>query len=465
MLVGGGLLTLLMVYILAGGGQARRPKVDGAAGVAVFFPDRRDWDDFRDGARAVAERTGAGVIGDEPGAISLRGKTSGRTVRFTWHGDGGLIETRDEVRRLAEGPSPPLAIVGSSNTVLTVALAEALRDASKAGGPGMGPILLVPWATSVSVEAPGLGPGAVPLLGIYPGRTFRFCADNQRLADLAVSCLGATEPKGLPRRAFLVVDRSDSFSNDLADCFARAIAAAAPKAEVDMYDLRVLDAEAVGPHRQDDGFGPSERGLAGRLWRAALEVPGREMAWIVLPLQEEPTLRMLKALRGEVWWDLGKGEEAGPLRVLCGDGLGRDTLRDLAATHDLPFPVWGVSSSSNPETTAPARDGSVVGASSGQVPAEIVAALLHCLDGAGADAATPEGLRAALAKLDLKTGDPAALGRPLAFAPNGERADADLGRVLEVRPGRAAISVFARGPKGDWSESELAAPGAIAAGP
>ena len=363
---------------------------------------------------------------------------------------------------MAEGTAPPLAIVGSSNTVLTVALAEALRDASQSSGKP-GPVLLVPWATSVSVEATGNGPATVPLLSIYPGRTFRFCADNQRLADLAVECLASREPKGLPRRAFLVVERADSFSKDLADCFTRAISAVAPRAEVDTYDLRVEGAERVGPRGADDDFGPAERGLAGRLWRAALEVPGREMAWIVLPLQEEPSLRMLKALRGEVWWDLGKGEEAGPLRVLCGDGLGRDTLQDLAATHDLPFPVWGVSSSSNPEADAPAHPGSVIGASSGQVPAEIVAALLHCLDAKDDGTPSPEGLRNALAAIDLKAGDLSALGRPLGFAPSGERKAADLGRVLEVRPGRAAISVFAKGPKGAWTESELAAPGAIAA--
>jgi len=469
LLAGGGMLAFLMVYILVWEGRSARPGADGAAGVAVFFPDRRDWEDFREGVRAAAGRGRARVVRDDADVITLRGSRSGRLVRFTWHGVGGLIETREEVRLLADAPGAPVAIIGSSNTVLTVALAEALRDSAAAAGAvagKSGPVLLVPWATSVSVDA-GPGPGMVPLLGIYPGRTFRFCADNQRLADLAVGCLAAREPKKLPKRAFLVVDRADSFSVDLADCFARAIAADAPQAGVDTYDLR--SEEAAGPRRPYDGFGPPERQLAGRLWRATLEVPGLEMAWIVLPLQEEPTLRMLKALRGEVWWDLGQGADAGRLRVICGDGLGRDTLQDLAAPHDLPFPVWGVSSSSGPLPTAPApgpgapRPGSVVGSSSRQVPAEIASALLHCLDVSGAE--TPEGLRKALASIDLKANDPAALGRPLAFAPSGERRSEDLGRVLEVHPGRAAMSVFTRGSKGDWTESEVPAPGTVAASP
>ncbi len=472
LLVGGGMLALLMVYILVWEGRSVLPRADGAAGVAVFFPDRRDWEDFREGARAAAGRGAAKVVRDDADAITLQGSRSGKLVRFTWHGVGGLIETREEVRRLADAPEAPLAIIGSSNTVLTAALAEALRDSAEAAGSGKaGPVLLVPWATSVSVDAPGLGPGTVPLLGIYPGRTFRFCADNQRLADLAVECLAAREPRKLPRRAILVVDRADSFSKDLADCFARAISAAAPKAGVDTYDLQ--SEEAVGPRRPDDGFGPSEQQLARRLWRATLEVPGHEMAWIVLPLQEEPTLRMLKALRGEVWWDVGKGEEASPLHVICGDGLGRDTMQDLAATHNLPFPVWGVSSSSGPAPSGPGapKPGSVVGSSSRQVPGEIASALLHCLDvpgagaGAGAGASTPEGLRVALAALDLKADDPAALGRPLAFAPSGQRRSEDLGRVLEVQPGRAALSVFTRGPKGEWTESQMPAPGTVAASP
>lgn len=465
LLLGGGLLALSMVYILAWEGRDRRPRADDAAGVAVFFPDRRDWEDFRAGVRDVAARAGAEVVRDDPDAMTLRGKKAGRLVRFTWHGAGGLIDTREAVRRMADSASPPVAVVGSSNSVLTVALAEALRDAAEGSG-RPGPVLLVPWATAVSVEAPGMGPGTVPLLSIYPGRTFRFCADNQRLASLAVQCLAASEPKGLPRRACLVVDRADSFSKDLADCFARAISAAAPHAEVDSYDLRTEDGSMVGPRRPDDGFGPSERRLAGRLWRAALEVPGREMVWIVLPLQEEPTLRMLKALRSEVWWDVGKGEEAPPLRVLCGDGLGRDTLQDLAATHDLPFPVWGVSSSSDPEgseSEGASRQGSVVGASSRQVPAEIASALLRCLDAPGD--ATPEGLRSAMAALDLKAGDPAALGRPLAFTPSGERRADDLGRVLEASPGQASLSIFTRGPAGDWTRAELPATVAIAPPP
>src|SRR5205807_4869428 len=95
---------------------------------------------------------------------------------------------------------------------------------------------------------------------------------------------------------------------------------------------------------------PAERRLAGAIWRAALAGPGQGMAWIVLPLQEEPALRLLVALRSEVWYAFGQGE-AESLRVLCGDAVDRDALAELAATRDLPFPVWGVSSDSVPSRT------------------------------------------------------------------------------------------------------------------
>ena len=460
-LAGGLLLAGLMAYILAWGGHTtRRVTADDAAGVAVFFPDREDWDDFRDGARAVAARGLAKIVADGDDALILETPRAKRRVRFVWHGVGGLIETREEVRHLAESGGPPLAVVGSANTVLTAALADALRASAAATG-RRGPVLLIPWATSIAVDSPGGGAGTVPLLGTYPGRTFRFCANNRRLADLVVNCVSAREPRNRPGRILVVVDRDDRFSKDLADGFTRAIAKTAPRAELQTFDLRGGASGDTSVNRPEEVFGLAERRLAERLWRAVLEVPGHQTAWVVLPLQEEPTLRMIKALRGQVWYGLGLGGEAGPLRVLCGDGLRRETLRDLAATHDLPFPVWAVSNASTADPAASA----VAGLGTRQIPAEIVSALVRCLDASGDRTATPDGLRDAMAALDLKAGDPAALGRPLAFAPSGERRDGELGRVLEIEPGRPDVSGFEPRPEGRWVEFEPTRPGPVAAQP
>lgn len=457
---GGVALAALMVYVLAWGRgrPATHPAPDDAAVAAVFFPDRADWDDFRAGARAIVDRGLAKSVADGEDALTLEAPRSRRRLRFAWHGVGGVIETREEVRRLVEGPAPPVAVVGSANSVLTAALADALRAAAEAGG-RPGPVLLVPWASAILVDDPRGGARPVPLLGIDPGRTFRFCANNDRLADLVVGCLSAQKPREPPGRAFLVVDRDDSFSTDLADAFARSIARAVPGAEVARFEL-AGGGGGVGPRRPDERFGPAERSLAGRLWQAALDVPGGRAAWVALPLQEEPTRRMIEALRGQGWY-AAMGGEARLLRVLCGDGLRRETLQALAATHDLPFQVWAASSVSADEASPGAA-----GLGARQVPAEIVSALVRCLDSAADRAAAdPDGLRAALAALDLAAGDPAALGRPLAFDRAGERRGGTLGGVLEIEPGHAALARFTPQASGRWVEAELPRPGASAAPP
>ena len=460
-LVGGVLLVALMAYILAWGrgGPAAHPAPDDAAVAAVFFPDRADWDDFRAGARAVVGRGLARAVEEGDDALTLEAPRSGRRLRFAWHGVGGVIETREEVRKRVEGPAPPIAVIGSANSVLTAALADALRASAGPGG-RPGPVLLVPWASAILVDDPKGGAGSVPLLGIYPGRTFRFCANNDRLAGLVVGCLSAREPGTPPGRASLVVDRDDSFSKDLADAFARAIARAAPGAEVGRFELGGGPVEA-GPRRPDEGFGPAERALADRIWREALGVAAGRAAWVVLPLQEEPTVRMIKALRRQGYYVMMGGEAR--LRVLCGDGLRRETLQDLAVTHDLPFPVWAASSASAGDARPGAPTASGPGAV--QVPAEIVSALVRCLDSAEPGAATPDGLRAALAALDLKADDRAAMGRPLAFDPSGERRDAALGRVLKIEPGRDELNEFTPEPGGRWAEAAGPRPGAVAAQP
>ena len=147
------------------------------------------------------------------------------------------------------------------------------------------------------------------------------------------------------------------------------------------------------------------------------------------------------------------------LRVLCGDGLRRETLQALAATHDLSFPVWAASSISADDAPAGAA-----GLGARQVPAEIVSALVRCLDTADR-AAAPDGLRAALAALDLAADDPAALGRPLAFDRSGERHGGGLGRVLVIEPGRDTLTRYTPRAAGGWAEAELPRPGAVAAPP
>ncbi len=323
---------------------------------------------------------------------------------------------------------------------MTEDLAEALRAATADRDDG-GPVLLVPWATAVQADQRGPGGDLPPLLDLYPGRTFRFCPNNQRQADLIVRCLAERDPRSLPKRVVLVVDPSDPYSVDLAACFRRAIGRVAPRAEI------VEQPDAILSPGLAESPGLPEHRWAEEVWKTAQgEGPThRRPTWVVLPLQGEPTRRMLAALRASA--PAGMTAEDTPLRVVCGDGIGMNTLRDFAATGG-GLSVWCVSSESLPE---PNGQGIV---QDGQVPAEIVSALALALDRTDG----PQTLRATLDKLRLSARHPSAIGRSLAFDPGGERQGEDLGHVLMLRPDRNDVSAFARNPDASWSGPVLIPP-------
>ena len=421
-----GALTLIgwMGYALTyngrGDGSSSGRGGNGVIEVAVFLPERSDWEDFRLGVAACLGRGLVRDVEETPGAVSFRTLDEGRVVRLNWRGGGGVGATRTRVRELVEGANPPLAIVGSNNTVLTAALAESLRGALPEGPDG--PALLVPWATSVAVERPG---GAMsPMLGIYPGRSFRFCPNNRQEAELVASVVA--EHAGAPSRVVMVVDGGDPYSRDLAEGFEDALAAFAPDAEV----LRsVLDLSGPVPNALEDRPGALEIAEADRIWRVAAEAPEGGPVWALLPLQGSPARRLIRAL-------VDRSGPIGPrllgrLHVLCGDGIGRETLEALVGRCTLP--VWCVSSG-----TAPRTDGSPAEADP-QIPSEIVAALARIFDRPAGSSAAPAAL---LSKLDLAADAPGAFGRSLAFAPDGERRGPDLGHVLAIRPGLDDVLAF-----------------------
>jgi hypothetical protein len=305
-------------------------------------------------------------------------------------------------------------------------------------------VLLVPWATSVLAERPEPGEGPVALLDIHPGRTFRFCPNNQFQADLLVSCLAAHEDGARPRRIVLVVDRHDPYSVDLGAAFYRAAQKVAPDAEI------VERADSLGLPVAVDPFalpGPAEEALAESIWKEAERGPSGRTTWVMLPLQEDPALRILNALRRHARRLPGPGQ--GPLRVVCGDGLGFTALTRLAGR--CPFPLWSSSSASVPAAAQAVGQGL---SPDTQVPAEIVAALVLCLDLPRDRPLTADALRDALASLKILADDRASMGRSLAFRRSGDREGDDLGHVLMIRPDRPGVFALARGPGGRWSEPE-----------
>lgn len=444
---GGILLAALMAYTLLVEDPSTAPTAppirrEAEAEVALFFPERGEWNDFRRGLTANLRLGLAEPLDGDDTTLRLLTPVHRRPVRFTWYSAGGQLGTREALRKACERPDPPIAVVGSSNTVLTVALAEQLR-ASTAANPAQAPLLLIPWATSVLVERPEPGAGPVALLDIHPGRTFRFCPNNQQVADLVVDCLAHHDAPALPGRAVLVVDRRDPYSADLADSFQRAIGRVAPRVQI-VERPDVVDAQGLL-----EPIGPAEQDLADSIWKEAIADPDGQPTWVVLPLQSEPIRRLLAALRARARYAPGAPGD-GPIRVVCGDAIGVETLREQAGNG--AFPVWCVSSAS-----AWADRLRQLGADEDtHVPAEIVSAVVRSLDTPADQPASAESLREALASLDLEAGEPGAFGRSLAFSPSGERRGGDLGLVLAAHPGSPDVLAIAPGPGGTW-----AAPGVV----
>ncbi|MEJ7640053.1 MAG: hypothetical protein WKF75_19330 [Singulisphaera sp.] len=195
---------------------------------------------------------------------------------------------------------------------------------------------------------------------------------------------------------------------------------------------------------------PAELELAGKIWGHASAPPGDQTTWVVLPVQGDPARRMIAALRSRAPFNLGPGD--GPLRVVVGDGIGLKSLSDMVGT--LSFPVFCVSSASLPDPSGVAGG---VPADGAQIPAEIVSALVHCLDASRVLDAT--ALRVALAALRIPAGDRAAMGRPLDFGRSGEREGVGLGHVMFIRPGLAEVHAMARVESGGWSRPVPVRPG------
>lgn len=389
--------------------------------VAVVFPDPSDWHDFRQGIASCEAKGLLRVTSRDEGAVAVATPRLGRALRFRFVPARGVVETRDEVRRLAESADPPIAFVGSSNTTLTSAMADVLRTIG--GGKAGGPVLLVPWATSVAAEG-----SRTPLLASYPGHVFRMCPNNRREAGLVVGCLASRAPKARPSRVFLVSDPADPYSADLAGCFREAIAGAVPGADV------AESTDVVGQAGPDDEPSARDAAWASKMVASLEALPADRPAWLVLPLQEQPTRRLLRALTASL-----RGADVPRLEVLCGDGIGLETLGEFAGPG-APS-LWCVTAASD-FGAAPDAPQDV------QVSAEVVASLVWGLDRGTASASA---LHDGLASLDLAADDPSAMGRSLGFTAEGERKGQDLGRVLHLEPGRREVLAYAKGPEGNWT--------------
>lgn len=428
-------LASLMAYtLLLADSRTRGLPTTGVDDVAIVFPEQSNtaWEEFRQGVLACRDLGLIDNVLDARTALTVRTR-GGNRLRFVWSPASGMVQTRQLVRELLARPVPPVAVVGSENTALTAVLAEALRDhplleRAESGGP----VLLVPWATAVVAQPATPGSTPVPLLEIHPGRTFRICPDNTRQAELLVRYALHENAGQPPARSIVVSDRDDPFSRDLAQALREALRNAVPGSPID-------DQEALPvPAMPSAALELSENQWAERAWSQARAGADRGPTWLVLPLQGEPTRRLLNALATLAPRDA----EQVPLRVLCGDGIGMGTLTELAGT--LPMPVW-VASPGFVNANGPPLPQGV------QVMAEVVLSVARARDAVG-----PAGdLAAGLRTLRIP---PEALGRSIAFRPNGERSGEDLGQILAIRPGSDRVTARQRRSDGGWSEPRPVAP-------
>jgi hypothetical protein len=168
----------------------------------------------------------------------LRVTIAGRPGRllFRWYKLTGDLRTRDWVRALLKRDPPPLAIIGGSSSSSALALARTLKEQARGAN---APLFLITQATA---DIDPSTPSRVPLLDIYPGRTFRFCFSNHQMA-MAVTDFVWNRDNLLPRTsgpaeaaapaddvlrpdadpAYLMIWQDDPYSEDLADGFMTAL--------------------------------------------------------------------------------------------------------------------------------------------------------------------------------------------------------------------------------------------------
>src|SRR3954453_6047643 len=91
-------LAILMAYTVAlNESPGVSPWSEATTDVAVFFPDRIDWQDFGQGLSTCARRGLVKVVRELDDEVVVETPRHRRAIRFAWHRVRGRSETREEV--------------------------------------------------------------------------------------------------------------------------------------------------------------------------------------------------------------------------------------------------------------------------------------------------------------------------------------------------------------------------------
>jgi hypothetical protein len=391
--------------------------------IAVYYPETSSWRSVQAAVRAGVEGRRFVLEHSSSNGMVLRLPHTGRRLALTWHNCGGATETRADLTAALQSPTPPKIVVGSSNTALTLTLARTLREQSK--GTQTAGLLLIPDATAVSVWKPAAADAQSPrpaglLLDEYPGRSFRICLNNARLAQLLVNfeCeLRHVRPSVIE----LVDDPADPYSVDFSNSLVTELRPLGVT-----INRQSLHGHALG--QESEALDADEARWSDQIAQQARNASPNAPVWVVLALQGDPARRRIFALGRSL-----PPELAGNLRVLCGDGLGLQSLQQLAGR--LEFAV-ACASSLTPSWNAGVASGDDAGA---QLHYEWLTILANALDSHD----EPSDLAARLVALrEPESGQRVFDG--------GERAAASLGSVMEALPLSGRVRAFAAHESPAW---------------
>ncbi|CAN5386853.1 hypothetical protein BH11PLA2_BH11PLA2_08270 [soil metagenome] len=155
--------------------------------------------------------------------VSMKGQTG--SIRIRWYKLSNEQTIHHWLDALSQRTPAPLAVIAgsSSDRARDFALALEQRKTWK----GARPLFCITNATAIDVAAASDAPqSTVPLLSIYPGRSFRFCFNNRQMAEAMLDfvwqhpdlCPGSLKkPLALRPTVCRMAWRDDPYSEDMVD--------------------------------------------------------------------------------------------------------------------------------------------------------------------------------------------------------------------------------------------------------